>query len=207
MSMWRRVKHLAFLRGLVTLAIVAACAMPVQAQFSDSYLFLKAVRDKDINKANDILKKPGNTLINTRDRDSGETALIIAAKRSDLGWIGYLLQQGADANARDRDGNSPLILASISGFVEGARVLLYVKARVDLQNSLGETALIKAVQARDGVLTKMLLDAGANPDLTDNAAGYSARQYGAQDGRTSTASKLIHDAPARQKAVQQGPSL
>lgn len=207
MSMWQRLKHLAHARALVAFAIVAACAMPVQAQFSDSYLFLKAVRDKDVNKANDILQKPGNTLINTRDRDSGETALIIATRRSDLGWIGYLLQQGADANARDRDGNSPLILASISGFVEGARVLLFVKARVDLQNSLGETALIKAVQARDGVITKMLLDAGANPDLTDNAAGYSARQYGAQDNRTSTAAKLVHDAPTRQKVVQQGPSL
>jgi hypothetical protein len=36
-----------------------------------------------------------------------------------------------------------------------------------------------------------LLAAGANPDKTDNAAGYSARDYAARDNRSRDIFKLI----------------
>jgi ankyrin repeat protein len=110
-------------------------------------------------------------------------------------------------NLRDNEGNSPILLASISGFTEGVRVLLIVKAKVDQQNNLGETALIKAVQVRDVAIATMLLEAGANPDLVDHASGYSARQYAAQDPRGGAIAKLLKEAPSRKAAPQQqGPS-
>ena len=36
------------------------------AQFSDSYNFLKAVRDRDGSKATDLLSKPGTVIVDTR---------------------------------------------------------------------------------------------------------------------------------------------
>ena len=48
---------------------------------------------------------------------------------------------------------------------------------------MGETALIVAVQQRQPRCVKLLLRSGANPDKTDHAAGYSARDYAKRDTR------------------------
>jgi len=188
---------------LMAAVMLMTAAVPAAAQFSDTYLFIKAVTDKDVAKAREMVEKPGAMVVNARDRDTGDTPLIIVVKRSDLPWMGFLLQNGADANLRDNNGNTPILLASISGFSEGVRVLLIVHARVDIQNNLGETALIKAVQARDATTAQLLLDAGANPDLADHASGYTARQYAAQDPRGGAIAKLLKDAPSRKTSPQQ----
>lgn len=191
-------------RMLVVLAL--GLAAPAMAQFSDSYNFLKAVRDKDGGKAKEIIDKPGNTVINSRDSDTGETGLHIATKRSDSQWLGFLLQEGANANARDREGNTALMLATQVRWADGVRILTAIKAQVDLQNRLGETALQKAVQNRDSFAAKLLIDAGANPDLTDNS-GTSARTLAASDPRASAVARLLKDVPVRAVRQVQGPSL
>ena len=48
---------------------------------------------------------------------------------------------------------------------------------------MGETPLIVAVQQRQPPIVKLLLAAGADPDKTDSAAGYSARDYAKRDSR------------------------
>jgi len=200
---------MAIKRTGVTALLVAAfmlASVPASAQFSDAYNFLKAVRDKDGAKAQTLLDTAGGgTLVNTRDSGSGEAPLHIVVRRRDIAWLGFLLQAHADPDVRDRDGNTPLLLATVTGFTEGVRVLLSIGAKVDLKNSAGETPLIKAVQAHDLSTTKMLLDAGANPDISDNAAGYSARQYAAQDLHGGPVARLLKDAKAEKVAPMQGP--
>ena len=167
--------------GLVMAAIALALAAPAAAQFSDGYNFLKAVRDKDVMKAKGFIDKPGSTIINARDGDSGETALMIAIKRRDTPWMGFLLQNGADPNLRDRDGNTPLGVAAMNAFPDGVRVMLASRAQVDGANNRGETPLIKAVHMRDATSVQYLLNAGAdkisinssavrNPGLVDELA-------------------------------------
>jgi ankyrin repeat protein len=187
--------------------LMALAAAPAAAQFSDSYLFLKAVRDRDVLKAKSLIDKPGSAIINARDYDSGETALMIAIKRRDPPWIGFLLQQGADPNQKDREGNSPLMLAAGGAFPEGVRIMLAGKARVDERNGRGETALVKAVHARDAQSVQLLLAAGADPDRPDNLAGLSARDYAARDARSGPVAKLLADAPKRTAKRMVGPSL
>ncbi len=196
------------LRSAVAAALlIGTLATPAAAQFSESYNFLKAVKDKDAAKAKTALDVPGSTIVNAREGDTGDTALHIVVKRSDVPWLGFLLQGGADPNLRDRAGNTPLLLATVNNFTEGVRILLLVNARVDLKNNSGETPLIKAVQARNVTVAKMLLDAGADPDIADNAAGYSARDYARQDTRGGQLAKLLADAPKRKAAAVQGPQL
>lgn len=192
--------------GITAFAVIASIAStgPAAAQFSPAYNFIKAVKDKDVQKAREILDKPGGTVINVRDPATGEAPLHMVVRQRDLAWVGFLLQASADPNVRDRDGNSPLILAAVSRFPEAIRLLLIVRAAVDQKNNSGETALIKAVQANDLDDTKLLLEAGANPDLTDNSAGYSARQYAAQ-GAHQQMIRLLAEAKPRAAAPMQGP--
>lgn len=204
----------AMLRAIMALATAAVVtlatfgpAAPAAAQFSDSYNFIKAVRDKDVLKAKGFLDKPGSVLVNSRDRETGEAALHIVTRRNDAPWVAFLLKEGAEPNIRDGGGNSPLLLAASAGLTEAMRVLLLVKAQVDLPNNGGETPLIKAVQLRDLAGVKALLDAGADPDRTDSVAGLSARDYAAQDRRGGAIARLLADAPRRAKPATTGPRL
>jgi ankyrin repeat protein len=196
-------------RGACGLALAAALAFaaPAAAQFSDGYNFLKAVRDKDVLKAKGLIDKPGSTIINARDGDTGETALMIAIRRRDTPWMGFLLQNGADPNLRDREGNSPLVVAAMNAFPDGVRVLIASKASVDAPNSRGETPLIKAVHMKDATSVQLLLAAGADPDRTDNLAGMSARDYAARDVRQGPIAKQLAEAPKKSAKSGMGPSL
>jgi len=196
----------AMMRLMMAMAAMMLIAQPAAAQFSDSYNFIKAVKDKDGAKAKELADKPGTTIINARDTDTGESGLHIVTKRSDAAWLGFLLQLGANPNVKDREGNTPLILATISRWGEGVRIFTTIKAQVDVQNRLGETALLKAVQNRDSFMVKELLEAGANPDISDSS-GTSPRTYAEADARGEAIAKLFADVPVKRPMRAQGPSL
>lgn len=161
------------------------------AQFSNSFEFLKAVREKDGATAQRALTATGGAIINVRDGDTGDAALHIAAKRSDAPWMGFLLQQGANPNLKDRSGNTPLIIVTNAGFNDGVQLLIALKADVNATNDSGETPLIKAVQVRRLDIVRTLLDAGARTDLTDNITGLTALEYAERDKRAGAIALLL----------------
>ena len=177
--------------GLIVPVAVGVVAPAAYAQFSDSYNFLKAVKDRKGEEVEKFLSEPGSVIINTRDGSTGETALHIVIQRRDSTWLGYLLQKGANPNLADKKGTTPLMLATQLGYVDGIDWLVRKKAVVDQTNRSGETALILAVQLRNVEAVRALLKAGANPDKTDSRAGYSARDYAKQDGRASAIAAII----------------
>ncbi|NJM51557.1 MAG: ankyrin repeat domain-containing protein [Sphingomonadales bacterium] len=181
------------LAGAALLCFTLCFTAPVQAQFSESYNFLKAVKDSDGTEATRILDEAnGNpAIIDDRDSRSGEGAMHMVIKRRDSRWTGFLLQKGLNPNVADKNGNTPLILATQLNFAEGADWLLRYKANVDQSNRSGETALILAVQLRYAELVRALLAKGANPDKTDNVAGLSARDYAKRDSRAGEIVALI----------------
>jgi uncharacterized protein len=182
--------------GLAALAAVCAfaLAMPAQAQFSESYRFLEAVRKKEGDKVNDTLNEPGTQVVNTRDKTSGESALHIVTARRDLVWMQFLVGKGANVNIRDARGTTPLVVAVGLNFLEGVEFLLGQGARVDEPDNTGETPLITAVHRRDIGMVRALLKAGGNPDRPDNS-GRSARDYAQLDGKGSTMMNELDNAP------------
>ncbi len=180
-------------------ALLTACtlAAPSAAQFSDRYEFFKAVKDSDALKAKSVIDEPGSTIINQRDPENGEMALHMVTKRRDVPWINFLAMNGADINARDREGNTALMHAARLGFVDGIQVLTARNANVNLPNSRGETPLILAVQARNAPAVRALLAAGADPDMTDHVAGLSAFEYAERDRRAAEILRAIRDAKKR----------
>ena len=180
------------------LALLIAAPAAGQGRLTSGNL-VDAVRDRDGNKAMELLRERGPGIVNARD-GKGETALIVAIARRDDNWTGFLLDQGADPNLAARNGDTPLIAAARSGYVAGAADLVRMKVKVDAANRMGETALIVAVQQRQPAIVKLLLAAGADPDRTDSAAGYSARDYAKRDSRSREILKLIEASGAKQKA-------
>jgi len=189
--------------GLFILAFLLA-SVPASAQFSDSYNFLKAVKDRDGEEATKFLNRPGSVLINTREFKTGQTALHIVVARRDAAWLSFLLQKGANPNIRDKQGVTPLMIATQLRFIPGVRTLLAKKAKVNETNNQGETALIRAVQLRDAELTRILLAGGANPDITDTLAGLSARDYAERDRRAASILAEIEKADAKEKPKSEG---
>ena len=186
-------------------ALTVALLSPVaaQAQFSDNYNFLKAVKDADGQKVTDLIQKPGSTVINSRDVTSGDTALHLVVARRDNTWLTFLLAKGANPNLTDNNGNTPLMDAVQARFEEGVRSLLSFNAQVDKANGSGETPLIRAVQLRDVELVRLLVAQGANPDKRDTIAGMSARDYAARDSRTPGLTEAL--SAAKTTAAPKGP--
>jgi ankyrin repeat protein len=183
-------------------------AVPASAQnFSDSYSFLKAVKERDGAKVTSLVSQPGTTVIHSKERSTGEGALHIVTRDRDYGWLSFLMGKGARLDAQDKTGATALSLAAQLGWLEGADLLLKYGANPDLGNSRGETPLILAVQQRNLPMVRMLLAKGANPKKADSAAGLSAIDYATRDGaRSAGILKLLQAPPAPARKVV-GPKL
>ena len=177
---------------MLAIGLVAA---PAAAQFSDSYKFLKAVRDRDGTKVTEVVDELGiDADQRARRRWRRRAAHRRQAARCDLARL-PARQGRAARTSSDAQGNTPLALAAQIGFGEGvSQPDRRAAAGSNIANNQGETPLILAVQARDLVSVRLLLEAGANPALTDRAAGLSARDYAARDRRSAAILKLIDDA-------------
>ncbi|WP_240310956.1 ankyrin repeat domain-containing protein [Altererythrobacter sp. ZODW24] len=180
--------------ALSALSISLPFSTPASAQnFSDSYKFLEAVRDANGTEVTEFLNQPGTNIVNTRDQVSLETALHIVTARRDATWIRFLTAKGARPNVRNKKGETPLMIASNLGFVDGVAELLKAGADIDESNVAGETPLISAVHRRDTSMMRLLLTNGANPERNDNS-GRSARDYAALHANPTVLAELArHD--------------
>jgi|SRR3954470_9706612 len=187
-------------------SVLAAIAVPLAAQgYSDSFTFLKAVRERDAGTVQRIVSNPSSTVVNARDAATGEGALHILVRGRDFTWLSFLLGRGARPDMQSNDGTTPLILSARLGWQEGAGELLARGANPNLGNRRGESPLIVAVQQRDIGMVRLLLSARANPDQTDNVSGYSALDYARQDPRAQVILREIEQRASRRPAATAAP--
>ena len=178
-------------------------AVPAAAQnYSDGYKFLQAVEKSDLDTVKQLTNK-NSTIVDSRDLSDGHSALHITVKRRDGPWLRYLLTLGANPNLPDKNGITPLMLASQLGFVEGIEMLAQKGAKVDQSNDAGETPLILAVHKRDIPMMRILLAAGADPDRSDNS-GRTARDYAKLEGGDSAALDAIVKQDGKKKVRKTG---
>lgn len=93
----------------------------------------------------------------------GFTPLLFAARHGDVDSARRLLNAGADVDETGADGNSALVLASMSGHPRLAEFLLARGANPNAGGA-GYTALHAAVLRADRSLARMLLARGADPN-------------------------------------------
>jgi uncharacterized protein len=122
------------------------------------------------------------------------TPLMLAAVNGNLERVDLFLKEGADPNARDKNGRTALMYAgswttyhSVMGGKEGRHVeiidrLLKVGAQIDARSDDGMTALTYATAWGHPTIAKALIDRGADVNIRDKD-GRSALTWAASWGR------------------------
>ena len=95
--------------------------------------------------------------------------LIDAVNRGiEIDGVCRMILSGADVNAQNSDGSTPLHRAVVRDYYAAASLLIDAGAAVDLRNNGGKTPLYKAVSLERAGMVSLLLSAGANGGLPDN---------------------------------------
>lgn len=92
-----------------------------------------------------------------------------AIKRSDVQVVVDFLGQGMDVNARNRYGQTALMLAAHAGHREVVEILIVHRADLDITAKFGLSALMLAIVAGRADVAHLLAKAGA--DLLLRASG------------------------------------
>lgn len=152
---------------------------------------LDAARDGDVRAVRELLASGVDPDAATGD---GMTALHWAAERDQPGVAAVLLEAGAAVDPGTRIGGyTPLHLASRRGNVDMVRALLGSGANVHAETTnSGVTALHLAAAAVDGAPSvRLLLGAGAEPDVKEGAFGQTPLMFAAASDRAESVRALL----------------
>jgi ankyrin repeat protein len=117
-----------------------------------------------------------------------------AAVAGDAAALEARLKAGADANAKDRHGQSALMLAAHRGHLDPVRLLLRHGASLDVTAKYGLSALMLAIVAGHEAVARALAQGGADRTLRGTGApgfaGKTARDLARELGMTALAEEL-----------------
>ncbi len=141
--------------------------------------------------------------VNIQAHSDGQTAVLFAMWDGDEEITKILLKAGALVNVEDRNGESPLRIATRYGFKKVVKLLLAHGADVNAQSSKGDPALMEAasysLKEHDILkggdkgfeeLAELLIAAGANVNAQDEF-GTSALELAVRHGHQQVAKILI----------------
>jgi uncharacterized protein len=103
-----------------------------------------------------------------KDKELLDKGLSEAAFVCDFMRVRELLHRGADVNARDEDGRTPLVSAVLGGSGGLLGLLLESGADVNAADREGWTALHFAAQEHEPEIARILVARGANVDAQDS---------------------------------------
>lgn len=106
-----------------------------------------------------------------------------------------LIQEGADINARDQEGRTFLMWASMGGHEKIARILIDAGADIHASDMNGVTALMQASARGYDAIVQMLIQAGADVHATSNGHEITSLLMASAKGHAEIV-KILIDAGA-----------
>lgn len=127
--------------------------------------------------------------MNEKDK-AGQTALFYAVRHTqDVELVRKLIDSGADVASADNSGRTALMLASRTNpSLEILQELIVRGSPVNAADEKGQTALLEAAEHGTPEMVKLLLRAGANPEVV-NAKNKSAAELLAENAHFSEQEK------------------
>lgn len=150
----------------LTVMVGAGCAKPPPTK-AEIKQFLEAAEKGDLPHLELLLKDRSNPeLINARN-DKGETPLLRAAVEGHQDVVGFLLEQGAEVDASDKDGDTALMLVVWYGGTKSlAEFLIANGADVNARTTKsGLTALHMVAYDGSKEMAEMLIASGADVNV------------------------------------------
>jgi ankyrin repeat protein len=120
--------------------------------------------------------------------------LIVAIRSSDIPAVETLIDNGANVNSRDAEGNTPLILASLYASPKCVELLLEKHADPNASNNAGVTALSRAATCYEK--TRLLLKSGARVRVQTARLGNTPLILASRHAGNSPTVKLLLEAGA-----------
>jgi len=150
-----------------------------------------------------LLLDQENVDVNVQN-DSGSTPLHYFAKQFDSNiynedderLVRKVLRKGADVNARNLNGETPLLFACLAKNLSVVRCLLDHKANVNLKTEAGETCLHWAIRSNDIKLVSFLLS--KNVDVSVAGKNGTALDVVEQCGNNPELRKMIESTVKKQ---------
>jgi len=100
-------------------------------------------------------------IIYAGDLDKG---LAEAVAAGDIPKLRMLLDQGAEINARNKEGETTLMVAALEGRTDMVRFLIEKGADLNARDGVGATPLLYAALGGSVEAIKLLIDKGADPN-------------------------------------------
>jgi len=148
---------------------------------------IKAALDDNIEALKEALI---NIDANVRDPQTDSTALEHAVRNGNRETVQLLLWAKADVNARDRSGQTALMMLDEDVTTDMVWDLLNAGAKVNLRDTDGDTALSEIATVNNTEVLKTLLDAGAKVNAVNNQ-GQSALMKAAAEGLVNNIRVLV----------------
>ncbi len=125
--------------------------------------------------------------------------LEAAARSGDVSAVSALLRSGGNVDARDRHGQTALMLAAHRGHLGLVELLIDLGADLDVTAKYGLSALMLAVVAGHEKVAEKLIAAGADRSIRGTGApgftGKTAGELAMARGMIALAAKLVPSDP------------
>ncbi|PON27151.1 hypothetical protein TGAM01_v204100 [Trichoderma gamsii] len=153
----------------------------------------------------ELLIERGIRIDQTSDVDgTGPTALVLAITSGHEKIASLLIEHGANVEAVDGNGRTPLLLAAKSDeSLRLSQLLLYEGANIDATDNNGRTPLMAASRSGCWAVATMLIDRGARIDLKDKN-GRTALMDAALGGHYDVVQRLLKEGADEDMVDQHG---
>nr|XP_051708231.1 ankyrin repeat and SOCS box protein 14 isoform X2 [Oryctolagus cuniculus]XP_051708232.1 ankyrin repeat and SOCS box protein 14 isoform X2 [Oryctolagus cuniculus] len=138
----------------------------------------------------EITLKASEARVWERRTEQGETPLFLAVSHCLVENTGFLLINGCDPDAKNFEGNSPLLTAVLRDSYDVVALLISHRANVNLRCANERTALHEAAKLGRRDMVKLLLASGAHPDAR-SSYGFTPLALAAQGGHTEVMEMLL----------------
>ena len=165
----------------------------------DRFPLMKAAKEGKLSELKRLLKiELFRKNVDQQDED-GNTAFLFAAEQGYEDIMYLLLQAGADPNLSDFKQRTPLMSAAYRGKINVVRRLLQidsVKENINNQDINGDTAFIFAAKKGYVDILDLLLQAGADPNLS-NFSERTPLMSAAYKGKINVIERLLQISTVR----------